>query len=123
LGALGEGVMAAGVAFEARDMVMQRDAVAHAELFHARTDTDDGAGGFVSENARRRHSAIVDFFDVGWANAASSDLDKDFVRADARDGQAFKAKVVRAAIDDGAHGFRNFEHANVLAREEGWHNQ
>jgi hypothetical protein len=123
LGALGEGMMAAGVAFEARDVVMQRDALPNTESFHARTDTDDGAGGFVSEDARRRHRTVVDFFDVGWTNAASGDLDKDFVRADARDGQSFKAKVVWAAIDDGAHGFRNFEHANVLAREKGWHNE
>jgi hypothetical protein len=108
LGALSEGVMAAGVAFEARDVVMERDTVAETELFYARADTDDDAGGFVSENARRRHGAVVDFFDIRRANAASGYLDKDFARADARDGQGFKAKVVWAAIDDGAHGFRNF---------------
>jgi hypothetical protein len=65
----------------------------------------------------------MDFFDVGRANATSSDLDQEFLRADAGDRESFDSKVVGAAIDDGAHGFRNFEHANVLTREKGRHNE
>jgi len=64
--ALGEGVMPAKMAIEARDMMVQGDAVADFEAARedARpaTDADDGAGGFVAEDARRRHGAVLDFF-------------------------------------------------------------
>jgi hypothetical protein len=118
--ALGEGVMPAKMAIEARDMVVQGDAVADFEA--AREDarptanTDDGAGGFVAEDARRRHGAVLDFFDVSGADATHGDLDEQFVGADARDGHGFEAQVVYAAIDDGAHGFGDVKHANFFTR-------
>jgi hypothetical protein len=116
LGTLGKCMMAAGMAFEARNVMMQRDAFSGAELFHASANADDGAGRFVSENARRPHSAIVDFFDVCRANATSGNLNEDLMPADARNGQGFDAKVVWAAINDGAHGFRNFKHVEEKAK-------
>ncbi len=72
----------------------------------------------MAEDARRRHGAVMDFFDVGRADAADGDLDEQFVRADARDGHGFEAQVVDAAINDGAHGFRDHEHGNHLATDE-----
>jgi hypothetical protein len=116
--ALGEGVMPAKMAIEARDMMVQGDAVADFEAARedARptTDADDGAGGFVAEDARRRHGAVLDFFDVGGADATHGDFDKQFVGADAGDGDNFEAQVVHAAIDDGAHGFGDVRHGEIL---------
>ena len=40
-------------------------------------------------------------------------LDEEFMGADARDGHGFEAEVVHAAINDGAHGPGNDEHANI----------
>jgi hypothetical protein len=106
------------MAIEARDMVVQGDAVAGLEATHARARADDGAGGFVSENARRRHGAVLDFFDVGGADAADGDFDEQFVGADARDGDGFEAQVVHAAIDDGAHGFGDVRHGEILTTKD-----
>ena len=77
------------------------------------TDFDDGAGGFVAEDARGRDGAVLDFFDVGGADAADGDLDEEFAGGNPRDGDGFEAQVVDAAINDGAHGFGNFEHSEV----------
>jgi hypothetical protein len=78
--------------------------------FEPAADFDDGSGGFVAEDARGRDGAVLDFFDVGGADAADGDLDEEFMGADARDGDGFEAQVVDAAINDGAHGFGNVEH-------------
>ena len=81
--ALGEGVMPAKMAVQARHVMVQRDAVADFEAARedARptADSDDGAGGFVAEDARGRHGAVLDFFDVGGADAADGDFDEEFV--------------------------------------------
>ena len=94
--------------------MMQRDAVADLEIFYSRTDFYNCAGGFMAEDSRRRHGAISDFLEVGRADAAHSDLDEQFVRADARDGDGFEAQIVDAAINDGAHGFRDGGHEKLL---------
>ena len=86
--------------------------------FGAGSDPDDGAGGFVAVDARGRDGAVPDFFDVGGADAADGDLDEQFVPADARDGDGLEAEVVHTAIDDGAHGFGDDEHAETLATDE-----
>ena len=83
-----------------------------AEAGFATADFDDSAGSFVPEDARRRDEAVMDFFDVGRANAADSDFDEEFVWADCRNRDVFKAEVVCAAINNGAHGFRDVEHQN-----------
>ena len=77
-------------------------------------DFDDGAGGFVAEDARGRDEAVLDFFDVGGADAADGDLDEQFVRAEARDGDGFEAEVVDAAINNGAHGFGDVGHGGIF---------
>jgi ATP-dependent DNA ligase len=106
---LSEGLVAAKMAIQARDMVVQGDAVADAKASYPRPHFDDCAGGFVSKNARRRDSAVMDLFDVGRADAASGDFDQQFAGLDLRDRQGFQAKVIRAAIDNGGHGVRNAE--------------
>ena len=96
LGALGEGAVAAEMAFHAGNVMMQaRRGRRFAKAAHARADAHDGAGGFMAENARRGHGAVMDFFDVGRANAAGGDLDEQFAGADARDGNGFEAQIVR----------------------------
>ena len=60
----------------------------------------------------------MDFFDVGGADAADGDLDEQFIRADARDGDGFEAEVVDAAINDGAHGFGYVGHGGNLTTDE-----
>ncbi len=118
--ALGKRVVAAGVAFQAGDMVMQRDAVADAKSADARADFNDGAGGFMAENTRRRDGAVVDFFYVGRTDTAGGDLNQDFAAGDARHGDCFEAKVLQAAIDDGAHGVGNVrEHGEECRSVEG----
>jgi hypothetical protein len=110
--------MAARMAFQARNVMVQRDAVADAEIFYARAGFDNRAGSFVAEDARRRDGAVLDFFDVGRADAADGDFHQQFIGADARDGDGFEAQVVDAAINDGAHGFRDGGHAEHLATDE-----
>jgi hypothetical protein len=70
----------------------------------------------MTEEARGRHGAVLDFFDVGGADAAHGDLDEEFVGADAGDGDGFEAEVVHAAIDDGAHGFGYVRHGEILTQ-------
>ena len=77
------------------------------------SNLDDGAGGFVAEDARGRDGAVLDFFDVGGADAADGNLDEEFARADGGDGDGFEAEVVDAAINDGAHGFGNVRHGEI----------
>jgi hypothetical protein len=109
---LGEGVMPAKMAIEARDMVVQGDAVANLppQTRDPRPQLRNYAGGFVAEDARRRHGAVLDFFDVSGADATHGDLDEQFVGADARDGHGFQTEIVHAVINDGAHGFGDVGH-------------
>ena len=107
LGALREGVVPAGMTLQARHVMMQRHALADLELPDARADADDGAGGFVAEDARRRHGAVLDLLDVGRADAADGHPDEQFVRPDARHGHGFEPQIVRPAIHHRLHGLRN----------------
>jgi hypothetical protein len=111
---LGEGVMPAKMAVQAGHVMVQGDAVADFEAARARAGADDGSGGFVAEDARWRDGAVLDFFDVGGADAAHGDLDEEFAGADAGDGDGFETEVVHAAIDDGAHGFGDVGHGRIL---------
>src|SRR5580658_4142466 len=86
------------------------------EAGFAAADFDDGAGRFMPEDARRSNEAVVNFFDVGRANAADGDFDEEFVWADGWNRDGFKAQVIGTAIDDGAHGLRNVEHRKGLIR-------
>jgi hypothetical protein len=110
--------VAAKMAVQARHVMVERHAVANlpSQFRDARPELGNHAGGFVSKNARRRHGAVLDFFDVGGADAAHGDFDEQFVGADARDGDGFEAEIVDAAIDDGAHGFGDVGHGNVLTQ-------
>ena len=80
------------------------------------TDFDDDAGGFVPKNTRGRDEAVMNFFDVGGTHSTDGDFYQEFIWADGRDRNGFEAKVIGAAIDDGAHGFRNIEHRKDLNR-------
>ncbi len=82
--ALSEGPMPARVALEAWHVMMQGDAVADAKPPDTRAETNNGAGGFMSEDARGRDGAVLDFLDVGWTNTADGDLDEQFVGSDTR---------------------------------------
>jgi hypothetical protein len=117
---LGEGAVAAKMAIQAWNMMVQRDAVAHFEsLLRAPcSEFHNRPGGFVSENARRLDGAVLDFFDVGRADAADGDFDEQFIRVDARDGHGLDAQVVHTAIDDGAHGFGDVEHGGDLTTDD-----
>jgi hypothetical protein len=103
----------AEMAVKTRHMMMQCDAVAGLEPPEARTNFYNGAGGFVAENARGRHGAVLDFFDVGGADAADGHPDQQFIRANARDGHGFEAQIVHAVINDGTHGLWDDEHAEI----------
>ena len=107
-GTLGKSSMAASVAFEAGHVVMQRDAVADFEFSDTFADLDDGAGGFVAENAGRRNGSILDFFDVGRTDAAGGDFDQEIAGLDLGYRQRFDSQIVWAPIDDCLHGRRNY---------------
>ena len=70
----------------------------------------------MAEDARGRDGAVLDFFDVGGADAADGDLDEEFARPDARDGDDFEAEVVDAAINDGTHGLGDVGHGEFLTQ-------
>jgi hypothetical protein len=104
--------------------MVQGDAVADSEGRGARgegrgADFYDGAGGFVAEDARGWDGAVLDFFDVGGANAAGGDFDQEFVSAKARDGDGFDAEIVGSAVNGGAHGFWDFRHGDLLTQRRG----
>ena len=70
----------------------------------------------MAEDARGRDGAVMDFLDVSRADATHGDLDEQLAGADARDRNGFEAQVVDAAINDGAHGFRDGGHGKLLTR-------
>ncbi len=109
-GALSERAVAAEMAVQAGHVMVERHAVADFEFPHALADARDGAGGFVAENARRRHGAVLNFFDVSGADAAHGHLDQQVPRPEARDGHGLQAEVVGPAVNDGAHYGRRFGH-------------
>jgi hypothetical protein len=109
MGALGEGAVAAEMAFEAGDMMVKGHAITDVEWDRPdsaarRSHLDDDAGGFVSKNARRPDFAVLDFLDVGGADAADGDFDEEFAGLNGGHGDGFEPEVVGAAIDNGAHG-------------------
>lgn len=83
----------------------------------ADADLDDGAGGFVAEDARWGDGAVLDFFDIGRADAAGGNFDEEFVTANARDGNSLDLQIIRAAINGGAHGFGNGDHRMILTMD------
>ena len=64
------------MASQAGHMMVERHALAEPQLLHSRAQLDNRAGGFVAENARRRHGAELDFFNVGRADTAGGHLDQ-----------------------------------------------
>ena len=108
---------------EAGHMMMQRHPLARPKTPDARAGADNGAGGFVAEDARRRQEAVLDFLDVGGANAARGHADEQFTGADARHGHGFEPQRVRPAVHDRPHGrgghlLRFPDHPSVHDREE-----
>jgi hypothetical protein len=83
--------------------MMHGDAITTLESAHPRADAHDCAGGFVPENPRRRHRAVLDFLDVGGTHTTRGDFHEQIARADARDRQALEAKIIGAAINYRAH--------------------
>jgi hypothetical protein len=80
----------------------------------AAADSDDRSSGFMPKDARGGNESVMDFFDVRRTNATAGDLDKEFVRANRGNRNGLQAQIIRTAIDNGAHGFRNSEHQTDL---------
>jgi hypothetical protein len=95
------------MALEAGNMVMQGNSFANAKSANIGTHCNDNASRFVPKYARRWHCAVMDFLDISRADTARGDFDQKLAGLDSRDGDSFKAKVVRTAINDGLHGLRN----------------
>ncbi len=83
------------------------DTVADAEIRDGFADPGHGAGHLVSEDARGGVRAGVDLLEVCTADAAGIDADEEFAGADLGDGHGFDADVVDAAVDGGAHPWRD----------------
>ena len=78
LGALGKGAVPAIMAIHARHVMMQCHAIANSESGRAPPNPyfDNGPGGFMPKNARRRNRAVLDLFYIGRTNATCSHLDE-----------------------------------------------
>lgn len=79
------------------------DAIARLPLRDAFAHGDDGAGCFVSENLRRRDETVLNFFDVGAADAAGRDANQNFSRGNFRHRNRLNHDAPRAAIHGRAH--------------------
>ena len=97
-------------------MMMQRNPFPRPKSPHPGAALHNRPGGFMAEDARRRHRAVLDFLDVGRADAAHRHPDQQLARADARNGHRLDAQVVRAAIDYRPHRFRYREHGRILTQ-------
>ena len=96
----------------ARHMMMQRHPLPDLELPDAGAGADDGAGGFMAKNARRRHGAILDLLDVGRADAADGHPDQQFSRPDPRHGHGLEPQIIRPAINHRLHRLGNQKHGD-----------
>ena len=97
-------------------MVMQGDPFADLKSLRTVSDANNGSRGLMAKNARWRHRAVLNFFDIRWTNAANGHFYQQFVRADSRDGNGFNAEVVRPAINRRTHCFGNRKHAGLFSR-------
>jgi hypothetical protein len=111
LQALCECPVAARMAIQTWDVMVQGDSLSHAETTRTRTDLHDRSGRFVTENSRAGDGTVFDLFDVGGAHTANGDFHQQLARADARDRDGFDAQVVFAMVDEGAHFFGQRQHA------------
>jgi hypothetical protein len=84
-------------------MMMKRHALTDSKRSHKRPHADNRAGGLMTENARWRHRAELDFLYVSWTNAARSHLHEHLVGADAGNRQSFHAQIVDTSIDNRSH--------------------
>ena len=84
-------------------MMMQSHAIADAKLGYACPCAHDRAGRFMPQNSRRRHGAVMNFFDVGRANTTNGHSHQNLRWADARDRDFFQAQVIDSAINDSPH--------------------
>jgi hypothetical protein len=98
---LGEGLVTAVIAFAARDVMKNDDAISGMEVAQVLADGGDDAGSFVSENAGCGVRAGRNFLEVGAADAASMHTEKEFAWTDFGNRNGFEADVVLAAIDRG----------------------
>src|SRR5205085_9904131 len=87
---LGVGPVTTSAAIQTWDMVMKRHAVAEPKSSNFRAQSHNRPRGFVPKNPRRRHRAEFYFFQVRGADAARGHLNKQFVCAEARDGNGFE---------------------------------
>ena len=89
----------------ARDVVETHHTVAAFPFGHAGADGDHRAGEFMAEDLRRLDVAVIDFLDVGAADAAGGDFDEDFAVGNVGNGDFFDAVDGFVAENAGAHGF------------------
>src|SRR5262249_23065164 len=80
-------------------------AVAGLEFGDAMADGNNCAGQFMAEDLWRLHVALVNFLNVGAANAAGCDFDKNFAFADFGNWDFFNTNNSLFAVNASAHGF------------------
>ena len=95
------------MAVEARDMVMEPDAVTHGPPADPGTDFHNRPGSLMAIDALWCLGSEVDLLDVGGADTAGGHADEDLAGADAGHIDGLDAEVVHAAVDDRLHGLRN----------------
>src|SRR5581483_5560690 len=104
---------------ETRHVMMQRDAIADPKAPDPRAKAYDGSGGFMPKHSRRGDGAILNFLDVGGADAAGGDFDQQFVAPDAGHRQGLEPQIIDAAINDSAHRAGNFGGHDVEDKRNG----
>jgi hypothetical protein len=92
------------VAFETRNMVVQRDAVAHDKPLHLRASLDNGAGRLVPEHTRGRNCAVLDLLDISGANPTNRNANQHLVLSNSRDGYRLQSKLRGPTVDNRVHG-------------------
>jgi hypothetical protein len=114
LGALSKSAVPTRVTFEAGNVMMQRNTLSLTKPFHPGANPNDRSGRFMSENARWRDRAKMDFLDVGRTDSADGNFNEQFTGANRRHGHGLGAKPIGASINHRLHRFRNREHGQTL---------
>ena len=88
-------------------MVEHDDAVARFVFGNVTARGGDDTGRLMAVDARRREQIVFDFFEIGMADAAGLDADKNLSVTDGGRADLVDRDDAVAAINGGAHAFRD----------------
>jgi hypothetical protein len=92
---------------QARDVVVQGDALSDAKAADARPAPGDDPGDFMAKYAGWGHGARLDLLHVGRAHAANGYAHQEFTRSDVRNRNGFDPEIIDPMVNNSAHRFWN----------------